>query len=54
MKTQRRWMKWVLEEAAKPQPPMPWKQAGRKAKVKAALLDQKTRTSPQKPRLALA
>ncbi len=24
MKTKRRWMAWVLEESAKPQPSMPW------------------------------
>lgn len=30
MKPQRRWMKWVLEETAKPQPAMPWHRGARR------------------------
>ncbi|WP_158243124.1 hypothetical protein [Acidimangrovimonas sediminis] len=30
MKTERRWMKWVLEESAKPQPAMPWQRSQRR------------------------
>lgn len=30
MKTERRWMKWVLEESAKEQPAMPWQRNQRR------------------------
>ena len=34
MKTERRWMKWVLQESAKDQPAMPW-QRGQRRKPEA-------------------
>ncbi len=30
MKTERRWMKWVLDETAKDQPAMPWQRGQRR------------------------
>jgi hypothetical protein len=32
MRTQSRWMKWVLEEATAQQPPMPWERETRQAR----------------------
>ncbi len=31
MKTKRRWLAWVLEESAKPQPQLPWARNTRRA-----------------------
>lgn len=44
MKTERRWMKWVLEESAKEQVAMPW-QRGQRRKPEALTLH----TAQQKP-----